>query len=215
MNWIEYAQAAQRLADLRRREEQRLAGVRERTAGMRTEVEPLRRRLVLQRDRLTRTAKDLRLAAPDLGGVSPSGVSDPAELGQRTNHALEQADALLKAVDDRAREPGLLPGVHPTLRNGLVYAGATVLAGLLSCGLTIFGTRGPDHRFPLWTAPWALCGLPAVAFFAGYFIIGSLGRPRLGSTGPLDRSVRLGGLICLLGLWLIWAIGVSVNLGTN
>jgi hypothetical protein len=212
MNWIEYTEAAQRLAEARRREVQRLAGVRQRSSGMRGSVDQLKQRLTAQREHLVTMAGRLRLPAPSLGEIARSGLTDTDEALRRAREAIEQADVTARRAEERGYQPILLPGVHPLVRNGLVYAGTTALCALVSCGLVLFGTAGPDHRFPLWTAPWSLCGLPAVAFFAGYLIIASFGRPRIDTGERASRSVRLGGLICFLGLWLVWAVGVSVQL---
>ncbi|HKS99919.1 MAG TPA: hypothetical protein VJT31_10345 [Rugosimonospora sp.] len=213
MNWVEYTEAAQRLAEVRRQEGERQAGVQERTGGLRTESDRLKHRLTGQRNRLLELAQELRLTAPALGEVPRSGLADTDEAVRRAWEAVEQADGAMHQTRERATRPTLLPGMQPVARNALVYASTTALFAIVSCGLVIFGTSRSltSGRSPLWTAPWSLCGLPALAFFAGYFIVANFGRPRVDTGQPHNRSVRLGGLICFAGMWLIWLIGISVR----
>ncbi len=209
--WVEYTEAAQRLSEVRRREAERATGVRQRVAGVRAAVDPVKHRLTLQRARLLRVAQELRLPAPSSAEIPRSGLTDIDEALRRAAEAIERADGTVQQAEDRGRQATLLPGVHPVARNALIYAGTTAIASLITCGLTLFGPGAQTNRLPLWLAPWALCGLPALAFFAGYFIIANFGRPRVGGAEPTTRSVRLGGVICLLGLWLVYIFGIVVQ----
>ncbi|MEN3307773.1 MAG: hypothetical protein V7603_3975 [Micromonosporaceae bacterium] len=226
--WVEYAEAAQRLAEVRRGEERRLATGQERAAGMRAAADQLRRRLDAQRAHLLNVARTLRLAEPSFGEAGRGGLTDADEAARAAWEAVKEADRAATEAANRGHQAGFLPGVPPTLRNAAVYAGTTALLAVVSVGLVLFGARSQDRQIPTWTMPWSLCGLPAVAFFAGYFIIVNFAHPRVADepvgtapqsgrgrrTGRPKRtaSVRLGGLICLLGMWLAWAVAVSVNL---
>jgi hypothetical protein len=217
MNWIEYTEAAQRLAEARRGEARRQTGVQERTAGMRATADTLKRRLDAQRGRLLQLAERLRLPAPVLAEVPRGGVTDPEEAARLSWEAIAKADEAANEAERRGHEP-FLAGVPTAVRNATIYAATTLVCALVAGGMVLFGARTPDRQFPVWTMPWALCGLPAVAFFAGYFIIVNFTRPRIApgqrvAKGERSASVRLGGLICVIGTWLAWAVAVTANLG--
>jgi hypothetical protein len=50
-------------------------------------------------------------------------------------------------------------------------------------------------RIPLPLVPWSLCGLPALAFFAGYLTISLAGQPRIGGDGSRSGPGRWGHLL--------------------
>ncbi|GAA4693998.1 hypothetical protein [Phytohabitans rumicis] len=58
-------------------------------------------------------------------------------------------------------------------------------------------------------AVWSLCGLPAMAFFAGYLTITLAGQPRVGGRYP--ANARLGGLICFIGMPLGWVLLIAAS----
>jgi hypothetical protein len=225
VNWVEYTEAAQRLAEVQRGDERRRAALDERTAGMRASAEQLKRRLGVQRDKLIRIAVALRLPEPALGEVPRGGLTDPDEAARRALVEIDRAEEAANQAERLGYQP-FLPGVAPAVRNGVIYAATTAACAVVSVAMVLFGARGADRQIPTWTMPWALCGLPAVAFFAGYFIIVNFARPRIraepvrgapparkGTRREGTASVRLGGLICLIGTWLAWAVAVTTNLG--
>lgn len=72
-------------------------------------------------------------------------------------------------------------------------------------------------------AAWSLCGLPMIAFFIGYSLVGILGVPRIPPKPPerdergfllppqqkpehpkVDRTPRLGFIICIAALPASW-----------
>jgi hypothetical protein len=190
------------LAAVRDREAARQAGATERTGQARADVEQLQRRLTAQRDYLTDVAARLGEPRPSFDGVAPTGLTDIAEAIRRGWDAVTQADGELRQAEQRGNQPTLLPGMSTTGRNAVVYAAATFLALLVSCGLYSVSPQAGVASVGL--LAWSLCGLPAVAFFGGYLIIAVFGRPRLQTTTKASHSVRLGGLICFVGMWGGW-----------
>lgn len=209
--WAVYTEHARRLAallsDERARAEQRAAASRSGQAA----VDQLTHRLTVQRQHLVRLAATLRLPEPPVGVVAPSSVADPAEALRRASAAADAADAAAAAAHRRAAQPPLLPGLTPLARNALVYTAAALLG---TCASLLMFVVSPDTdlgRVPWQLVPWSLCGLPALAFFAGYLTISLVGQPRLGGGGT--RSPRVGGVICFVGMPILWFIFVAALAG--
>lgn len=209
MQWSEYADAARGLAGVRAEEAARRARVGERATGGRSAVEQLRQRLTAQRDYLAGLAVRLREPRPSFDGVSRTGLTDADEAVRRAWQAVEQADVEARLAEDRGSQPVLFPGMSTTGRNVLVYAAATLLAWAVSCGLFTFSPEAGSGSVGL--LAWSLCGLPAMAFFAGYFTIAIFGRPRMQTAGTAAHSVRLGGLICFVGMWVGWVLFLAAT----
>jgi hypothetical protein len=175
-------------------------------------VEQLQQRLTAQGERLMSLASRLRESAPALGGTTPTGLADLDEALRRGWDALGHADAEARQAEERAQQPTLLPGLPETGRNVLVYSAAALLATLASCGLwQAADTTG--GKIPLSLVPWQLCGLPAMAFFAGYIVLVVVGRPRIDSGRKVNRSAVLGGVICFVGIWLAWGCLIAATRG--
>lgn len=213
MNWAEYVDTSRRLAEVRRREAERRARLQERTAATKAAIERLRQRLAAQRDHLVGMAIRLREPRPSLDNLARSGLTDVDEALRRAWQAVEQSDVEARQAEERGLQPAFLPGLSTTGRNALVYAAAAVLAALASCGLWAASPDTDLGRVPLSLVPWQLCGLPALAFFAGYLTIALFGRPRVETREKPNRSVRLGGLICFVGMWLFWFLLVASSMG--
>ncbi|MFC7548006.1 hypothetical protein [Plantactinospora sp. GCM10030261] len=209
MRWSEYADAARGLAAIRAEEGARRAAVGKRTADGRAAVEQLRQRLTAQRDYLAGLATRLGEPPPSFEGVARAGLTDVDEALRRAWQAVEQADVEARRAEDRGNQPALLPGMSTTGRNVLVYAAATFVAWLVSLGLYVFSPDAGTGSVGL--LAWSLCGLPAVAFFAGYTTIAVFGRPRLRPGATASHSVRLGGLICFVGMWAGWVLFLAAT----
>lgn len=204
MRWAEYADAARGLADVRDREALRHARVAERAAVGLAAVDRLRQRIAAQRGHLAGLAVRLGEPRPSFEGVARSGLADVDEALRRAWQAVEQADAEARRAADRASQPALLPGMSPAGRNALVYAAATLVAWLASCGLYAFSPEAGSASVGL--LAWSLCGLPGLAFSAGYLTIAVFGSPRMPAAGKAHHSVRLGGVICFGGMWFGWML---------
>ncbi|WP_431877453.1 hypothetical protein [Micromonospora marina] len=209
--WATYTDHARRLAallqDERSRAEQQAAASRSGQAAL----DQITHRLAVQRQHLHQLAATLRLPEPYIGGVAPSPVPDPAEALRRAAAAADAADTAAEHAHRRAAQPPLLPGLTPLARNALVYAAAATLGTLAS--LLMFAVN-PDSdlgRIPWQLVPWSLCGLPALAFFAGYLTISLVGQPRIGGGGT--RSARVGGVICFVGMPILWFIFIAATRG--
>lgn len=207
VRWAEYTDAARGLAEVRGGEAARRARAAERMTGVRSAVDRLRQRLAAQREHLAGQGVRLREPRPSFEGVARTGLTDAEEAVRRAWQAVEQADAEARRAEERANQPALFPGMSTTGRNSLVYAAATLVAWLASCGLYAFSPQAGAGSVGL--LMWSLCGLPALAFFAGYATIAVFGRPRTQSSAQTSHSVRLGGLICFGGMWLGWVLVVA------
>ncbi|MEW2442720.1 hypothetical protein [Micromonospora marina] len=209
--WAAYTDHARRLAallhDERARADQRA------TAGRsgRAAVDQITHRLETQRLHLHQLAATLRLPEPHVGGVVPSPVPDPAEALRRAGAAAAAADTAAERAHRRAAQPPLLPGFTPLARNAVVYAAAATLGTLASVLMFAVSPDADLGRIPWQLAPWSLCGLPALAFFAGYLTIGLVGQPRIGGGG--NRSMPAGGVICLVGMPILWLILIAATRG--
>jgi hypothetical protein len=198
MDWAAYAAASRDLAALRDARARDRAESERRASTTRAATEPVRAHLVAQRDHLTSLAGTLKQAPPALGEVEPAPFTDPDQALRSARECLARADGYARAARQRAEEPALLPGVPARIRNALVYAAATLLASVGAWLLFQFGT--PQGRIPLSLVPWSMCGLPSIAFSAGYLALVFLGRPTVDTGRTATRSPRTGFLICYVGM---------------
>lgn len=209
MRWAEYADASRRLAEIRGQEEMRQSRAQQRAAAGRAAVEQLQRRLAAQRDHLVGVAMRLGESQLQLDGATRTGLTDPDEAIRRAVKAIDQADAEARQAEERGMRPVLLPTMSTKGRNALVYSVAAFGMWLVSCGLYSFGSRsGSASIGPLL---WSMCGLPSIAFFAGYMVISIFGRAKVQSLGQADHSARLGGLICFGGMLGAWVVFLSAT----
>jgi hypothetical protein len=197
VTWAEYTQAARELAELRRGDAATHADRTALAQSANADLTELTRHLAAQQTHLVNLAKTLRLPEPWFGTVARSPVTNLPEALHRAADAANAADDEARAAEQAGSRPLLLPDLAPTGRNALIYGGCALVGWLFQCALVSFG---PETDFG--TIAWSLCGLPALAFFAGYLTVSTLGQPRVGKAYPKD--VRLGGLICFVGMPLAW-----------
>lgn len=204
MNWAEYTDAARRLAEVHHRETDRVAALRERGEHAREEAGKLNEAVEKQREELTKLATELRLPPPTSAGLLPVGSSDVDESIKAGRAAVAHASTYAQQAERRSYQPGLLPGLPPGARNLVVYAGCTVVAAIVT--FIVFGSYDSTRSAMSFSfIAWSVCGLPAMAFFAAYAIITFFGRPRVAAgQQPATRSVRLGGVICFVGMWAVF-----------
>lgn len=203
MSWSEYARAARELAELRRAEEAAAAGraAASRTAG--EDLEKLTNHLDAQKDLLYKLAGTLKLPEPWIGPADRSSVTDVSQALHLAADAANAADVEARRAETIGTRPILLPDASPTTRNALVYGAWAGVGWLLQCGLM---SVSQETNFE--TLAWSLCGLPALAFFAGYLTVATVGQPRVG--GNLPKQPRLGGAICFVGMPLAWIALIAV-----
>jgi hypothetical protein len=197
VSWAEYTRAARELAELRRAD---AAADADRAAVARTandDLDKLTRHLAAQEAFLVNLAKTLRLPEPYIGEPGRSSVTDVAEALHRAADAANAADAEARRAERTGTRPVLLPDASPTGRNAAIYGAWAFVFWLLQCGLVT--VSAPTDFGAL---AWSLCGLPALAFFAGYITVSTLGQPRVGAGYP--KQARLGGAICFGGMLLAW-----------
>ncbi|MGI5519572.1 hypothetical protein ACQEUX_01270 [Micromonospora sp. CA-259024] len=147
-------------------------------------------------------AGETRLALPT--AVSPAGAGVPAQRAAAVDPAVElelarrmadEADRHGQQAELLAQRPALLPTWSPLARAVAVYAGCGAAAGVLMLVLVLASGVGLVDGFTL--GAWICAGLPAVAFFAGYLVLGRWGRPAMVAGTP-PRYLPLGFLICFL-----------------
>ncbi|GIF09159.1 hypothetical protein [Actinoplanes siamensis] len=206
MQWAEYTELSRRLADLQSREAVRKEDLQQRVSAARAAVDQLQRRLVVQREHLLGLGQRLREPQPALDGVTNTGLNDLDEAVRRAREALDQADAEARQAEERGMRPVLLPSMSPTGRNVLVYSASTLAMWLVACGLSSLASNRSAGL-----VLWSLCGLPALAFFAGYIVISVFARPRMQTLNQVDHMVRIGGLICVLGTVACWLVLLVVT----
>ncbi len=145
---------------------------------------------------------EARLALPT--AVSPAGGGVPAQRAAAVDPAVElelarrmadEADRHGHQAELLAQRPLLLPTWSPLARAVAVYAGCSAAAGVLMLMLVLASGVGLVDGFTL--GAWICAGLPAVAFFGGYLVLGRWGRPAMVAGTP-PRYLPLGFLICFL-----------------
>ncbi|MEU5905698.1 hypothetical protein [Micromonospora sp. NPDC047527] len=147
-------------------------------------------------------AGEARLALPT--ATSPAGVGVPAQRAAAVDPATElelarrmadEADRHGQQAELLAQRPALLPTWSPLARAVAVYAGCGAAAGVLMLTLVLASGVGLVDGFTL--GAWICAGLPALAFFGGYLVLGRWGRPAMVAGTP-PRYLPLGFLICFL-----------------
>ncbi len=210
-HWAAYTDAAQHIATLLRDEHTRTTQQSAVAQTGQASVDQLTHRLAVQRQHLTQLATTLRLPTPHLGGITPSPITDPTEALYRATTAADTADTAAQAAQRQATQPPLLPDLTPLARNALVYVAAAFLATIASVLMFTVNTQDQFGAIPWQLVPWSLCGFPALAFFAGYLTISLLGQPRIGDKHT--RSARVGGVICFVGMPIMWFIFIAATRG--
>lgn len=209
--WAAYTDAAQQISALMRAEQDRTTQQAATTRTGQAGVDRLTHRLAAQRQHLTQLAGALRLPAPHFGGAVPSPVTDPGEALHRAVTAADAADTAAREAHRRGAQPPLLPGLTPLGRNLVVYAAAALLGTIASMLMFLVNPDTEFGRIPWQLVPWSLCGFPALAFFAGYLTINLAGQPRIGD--GVTKSVRAGGVICFIGMPIMWLIFIAATRG--
>jgi hypothetical protein len=197
VSWAEYARAARELAELRRAED---AAAADRAAVSQTAADDLERltdHLDAQKDLLHKLAGTLKLPEPWIGPADRSSVTNVSQALHLAADAANGADVEARRAEIISTRPVLLPDASPTARNAIIYGAWAGVGWLMQCGLL---SVSPETDFE--TLAWSLCGLPALAFFAGYITVATVGQPRVG--GGLPKQARLGGAICFVGMPLAW-----------
>ncbi|MEU8297336.1 hypothetical protein AB0C04_08630 [Micromonospora sp. NPDC048909] len=147
-------------------------------------------------------AEETRLALPAAAGATAAGIPapragtpDPAVELELARRYADEADRHGQQAELLAQRPTLLPTWSPLARAVAVYAGCGAAAGVLMLVLVLASGIGLVDGFTL--GAWICAGLPALAFFAGYLVLGRWGRPAMVAGTP-PRYLPLGFLLCFL-----------------
>ncbi|WP_433388337.1 hypothetical protein [Micromonospora sp. KLBMP9576] len=198
--WTEYLAAARQLDGVRR-DAATAAGEQARSVqAAREELTAVRTRLASQETRLReRGVPPISLVPtpPELTEAARSMTGGPAAVLAGLRAARGRADAADAAL--AARGLPRLAGWPPRPRNLLVYGPLALLVPAIQVALFVATGTGAASVAAL------LCGLPmpAVAFAAGWIGVGRLFPPPGG--GRVDRTARLGALVCLVPAVLVSA----------
>lgn len=192
----EYAALARRLHAHDRETERTETEATERREAARAALTHLEQRLSTQRRRLDELAR--AVGRPPVTGSLPtaSGVdgADPFRELELARQRADEADAMMLRVETLAQQPPLLPGWSPLARALIVYAGSALAAVLVQFALVAAAGIGVLDTFSLYA--WMCAGLPAAAFFAGYFVLSVWGRAP--SQDAPQRYARLGFALCFI-----------------
>lgn len=202
--WSAYAAAAGRLAAIRAAERDRAGGRRRDAESATAELSEVSDQLVAQQADLIELARTLRLPAPTFPPADRTEIAGlaeevaPAERLARARQRLHDSNVAADAAEELGDAPLLLPGWRPRARVAVVYAGCSVgaLVGQLVM-IGLYSNRAVTDQ--IGTYAWTCCGFPALAFFAGYLLVGLLCRPR-SSAKPVDRFPRMGAALCVASL---------------
>jgi hypothetical protein len=202
--WPAYVAAAERLAAVRRAERDRTGGLRKDAEAARAELGEVADQLMAQQSDLVELARRLRLPVPSFppaDRTEVAGLAEEVPVAERVARArqrLHDANVAADAAEDLGEAPVLLPGWRPRARVAVVYAGCSLaaLVGQLVM-ITLYSHKAVTDQ--VGTYAWTCCGFPALAFFAGYLLVGIVCRPR-SSTTPVDRFPRMGAALCAASL---------------
>ncbi|MEV0605544.1 hypothetical protein AB0I61_04115 [Polymorphospora rubra] len=127
--------------------------------------------------------------------------TDPAVAVEHARQAADAADAAAHAAEQLAQRPPLLPGWSPFARAAAVYAACALVTVVPTLVLELGNRVGTVGTFTLFA--WMCAGLPVLALFAGYFVLGRWGTPPLG-TGTVRRYLPLGVAVCFGTLPIVY-----------
>jgi hypothetical protein len=202
-SWADYAAHARRLDEIVREQEQDTAEIAARRETTGAAVTTLSQRLADQGVAINKLGKMIGQHMANRPATF-TGVTDPAEALNLARRHADEADAAAHETDALARQPALMPGVSPILRNVLVYSGCALVAVLGGYGLLVASDFTSAGSFSVTLIAWMCTGLPAVAWIGGFLLLSVWGRPKLADlrTGQreADRSPKLGFVICFLAL---------------
>lgn len=165
------------------------------------EVTALTVRLGAHRERLVSLAAKAQLPPPWLDGGQPAPFADAGLMLTRAKETLARAEEALVAVERRVSPP-LLPSASPAARTVLVFAACSLVAWVVQCGLLV-ATGGTNFG----AAALSLCGMPIFAFAGALGILQTVGQPQAGTR--IAYPVKIGALICFLGMPLAWILVVA------
>ncbi len=201
-SWPAYTELARRLDEVRRAEEEHSENVQRRVEAAQNRISELDSYLSTQRGHLTDLARQVRQPRPAFAEPPPEFTGALEETIRTAERYADEAADAAEEVARLATEPVLLPRWSVRSRNAVIYLMA---AGGALVGQAVLLALQALDQISWWTAAaWALFGLPTLAFFVGYVLVGVLGVPRTGAS-EVERSPRLGFAICMASL-PVWGV---------
>ncbi len=128
---------------------------------------------------------------------------DPYQEIELARQAADVTEAAVHQAETLAGQPTLLPAWSPLARSVGVYAGFGALVAvihwilLIATGFNRIAVEKVSFGETFSLFAWSCGGLPTMAFFAGYLVLRTWGRPRIGTDDSAVHA-RLGFLICFL-----------------
>ncbi|MEH1013201.1 hypothetical protein V6U90_08815 [Micromonospora sp. CPCC 206060] len=147
---------------------------------------------------------------PTVPAPRPPAELDPAAELDRARQAADAAEAALARTEALGQQPLLLPGLSPLARALAVYAGCLLATAPLMLMLDLGYRWGAIDTFT--QLAWTLAGLPTLAFFAGYLLLGRYGQPPL-VVGTPPRYRYLGFLVTFIGAPVLYCGFIELTLG--
>jgi hypothetical protein len=126
---------------------------------------------------------------------------DPVRELELARQRADEADAAASRAETIAQHPPLLPNVSPLVRAITVYLGCSAVAALIQLVPVLATDDTPSGTFTLFA--WVCAGLPAMAFFAGYFVLSTWGKPKI-VLGRAEAYARIGFAICFVAMPLAY-----------
>lgn len=224
MSFSSYAALARRLDAVRRNEAQQIANRQQELETGRAGLDELVNRLTEQQTAMHQAARELRFRMPRVDPPPSTAVSARDALAAAQT-ATDTADKEREHALLRAQGPILLPTWAVVPRNAVIYGACAGVAFLFQMVLTAMSAELDTGT----TVLWSLFGLPAIAFFIGYALTGVLGTPRIPPKPPthdehglplppqkrvpppLNRSRKLGFIICFVALPVLWLVMVALR----
>lgn len=176
MSWAEYTRLARDLDRVRREEADQSADRRRTVGAAREEFRELSDRFTAQGAELTELAYRLRLPAPRFTAAAQEAPDSGVDRAlAETRRHLDEAARQTARFTERASDPRLLPAWSARGRNAVVYAASAGCGLVVQLPLMLMQGRVDA----LTVLSWTFCGLPVISFFAGYLLVGYLGKPVL------------------------------------
>ncbi|MFD0819894.1 hypothetical protein ACFQ0D_16640, partial [Micromonospora zhanjiangensis] len=139
---------------------------------------------------------------------APPAAPDPVRELDLARQRVDEADEAATEAETVAQQPQLLPKLSPLARAVTVYLAFSAVAGLIQIVPLLATDDTPGGTFTLFA--WVCAGLPAMAFFAAYFVLATWGKPKI-VLGRAEAYARIGFAICFAMMPLVYCGWATVT----